>query len=55
MVLSGRLALLALLAAVVVGVAAPSSTGVLAATGALLLLALVDAGLAGAVRPLRCV
>nr|WP_240759805.1 DUF58 domain-containing protein [Phytoactinopolyspora endophytica] len=50
--MSGRLALLALLATVVVGVTAPSSAGVLLATGVLLVLAVSDAALAGAVRPL---
>ncbi|NEE02478.1 DUF58 domain-containing protein [Phytoactinopolyspora halotolerans] len=52
MVVTGRLALLALLAVVVVGVAAPSAAGVLAATGVLLMLAAADTVLAGAVRPL---
>ncbi|NED97296.1 DUF58 domain-containing protein [Phytoactinopolyspora alkaliphila] len=53
MVLSGRLALLAVIAAVVVGVVAPSATGVLTATLVLAVLAVTDAALAAAVRPLR--
>ncbi|NDL58567.1 DUF58 domain-containing protein [Phytoactinopolyspora mesophila] len=53
MVLSGGVALLAALAAVVVGVAMPTFTGILAATGVVLLIVVVDAALAGPVRPLR--
>lgn len=53
MVVTGRAGALAAVGAVVVGVASPSATGVLATTAAVLVLALVDAGLAGAVRPLR--
>jgi len=52
MALTGRLGLLAILAAVVVGVAAPSWAGVLAATGGLLALAAVDLALAASPRAL---
>jgi uncharacterized protein (DUF58 family) len=50
--LTGRLALLALAAAVVVGVLAPSGTGLLVVTLGLLALAAVDLSLAGPVRSL---
>ncbi|NHC13040.1 DUF58 domain-containing protein [Motilibacter deserti] len=53
MALTGRTPLLALLGALVVGLAAPSWAGVLLVTLAVLVLAAVDAALAGAVRPLE--
>ncbi|WP_166356231.1 DUF58 domain-containing protein [Phytoactinopolyspora limicola] len=53
MVLSGTVALLAALAAVAVGVVAPTAAGVLVATGVVLALAVVDALLAGSIRTLR--
>lgn len=53
MALTGRLGLLAVLAAVGVGLLAPSGWGVLAATAGLLLLAGVDLALAASVRRLR--
>jgi uncharacterized protein (DUF58 family) len=53
MVLSGRLALLAVIAVVVVGAAAPTAEGVLTATAVLAALSVVDTALAAAVRPLR--
>ncbi|MGH8777337.1 MAG: DUF58 domain-containing protein [Jiangellaceae bacterium] len=53
MALTGRAALLALLGALVVGLAAPSAAGVLVVTGVVLALVLVDVALAGPVRPLR--
>ena len=53
MVLTGRAALLAVLGSLVVAVAMPSTTGVLAVSGAIVLLALVDVAAAGAIRPLR--
>ena len=53
MVLTGRAALLAVVGAVVVAVAIPSTVGVLAVTGVILLLVLVDVVAAGAIRPLR--
>jgi uncharacterized protein (DUF58 family) len=51
--LTGRLALLAAAAAVVVGVLAPTGWAVLVATAGLLVLAAVDVALAGPVRPLQ--
>ena len=53
MVLTGRAALLAALGALVVGFAVPSLTGVLVVSGVVLALCVVDAALAGPVRPLR--
>ena len=53
MVLTGRTALLAALGAGVVGLAAPSATGVVVVTTFVLALAALDAALAGPVRPLR--
>jgi uncharacterized protein (DUF58 family) len=53
MVLTGRAGLLAVLGSLVVAVAMPSTTGVLAVSGAIVLLALVDVAAAGAIRPLR--
>ena len=52
MALTGRLGLLAVAAAVVVGVLAPSGTGLLLVTLALVLLVVVDVALAGPVRSL---
>ncbi|MEC3978812.1 DUF58 domain-containing protein [Amycolatopsis sp. H20-H5] len=52
MALSGRLGLIALFGALVVGLLVPSRTGVLAVAGVLLLLVLVDLLLAGTVRGL---
>ncbi|AYY12058.1 DUF58 domain-containing protein [Actinobacteria bacterium YIM 96077] len=52
MVLSGRLALVAVLAAVAVATVAPSAIGVLLATWLILVLGLIDTALAGAVRQL---
>ncbi|SFB51247.1 Uncharacterized conserved protein, DUF58 family, contains vWF domain [Amycolatopsis marina] len=53
MALTGRAGLLALLGAVVVGLAVPSAAGVLAVSGVVLLAVLVDLLLAGSVRGLR--
>ena len=53
MALTGRLALLAAAAAVVVGVLAPTGWAVLVATAGLLVLAAVDVALAGPVRTLQ--
>ncbi len=53
MVLTGRAALLAALGALVVGFAVPSLTGVLVVSGVVLVLCVIDAALAGPVRPLR--
>lgn len=53
MVLSGRLAVLAGLGVIVVGTVAPSAAGVLVTTWVLLVLALVDVALSGAVRAVR--
>ena len=53
MVLTGRAAALAALGAVAVALVAPSAAGVVAVTSVVLLLAVVDTTLAGAVRPLQ--
>ncbi|OXM67246.1 DUF58 domain-containing protein [Amycolatopsis vastitatis] len=53
MAVTGRLGLLALFGALVVGLLVPSDTGILAVGGALLVLVVVDLVLAGSVRPLR--
>ena len=53
MALTGRVALLAALGALVVGLAAPSMVGVLVVSGILLTTSLVDVALAGPVRPIR--
>jgi uncharacterized protein (DUF58 family) len=53
MVLTGRAALLAALGALVVGFAVPSMAGVLVVSAIVLVLCVVDATLAGPVRPLR--
>jgi uncharacterized protein (DUF58 family) len=53
MVLTGRAALLAALGAVIVGLAVPSMAGVLVVSGVVLMLCVIDAVLAGPVRPLR--
>jgi uncharacterized protein (DUF58 family) len=50
MILTGRLALVALPGVMIVGFAVPTFNGVLLVTGALIALALVDAGLAASVR-----
>lgn len=52
MVLTGRVAVLAALGAVVVAVALPSATGVLVVTGVVLAVAVADAALAGSPRAL---
>ncbi|MEV6624048.1 DUF58 domain-containing protein [Amycolatopsis sp. NPDC051106] len=52
MAVTGRLGLLALFGALVVGLLVPSTTGILAVGGVLLLLVLADLVLAGGVRPL---
>src|SRR5436190_20178744 len=53
MAVTGRLGLLALFGALVVGLRVPSDTGLLAAGGLLLVLVVADLVLAGSVRPLR--
>lgn len=53
MVLTGRAALLAAVGALVVGFAVPSMAGVLVVSGAVLALCVIDAILAGPVRPVR--
>ena len=53
MAVTGRLGLLALFGALVVGLLVPSDTGLLAAGGVLLVLVVADLVLAGSVRPLR--
>ncbi|MCR6486559.1 DUF58 domain-containing protein [Amycolatopsis sp. OK19-0408] len=52
MAVTGRLGLLALFGALVVGLLLPSTTGILAVGGVLLVLVVVDLVLAGGVRPL---
>src|SRR4051795_10404305 len=52
MAVTGRLGLLALFGALVVGLLLPSDTGILAVGGVLLVLVVVDLVLAGSVRPL---
>ncbi len=53
MVVTGRAALLAVIAALAVGVAVPSALGVIVVTAIVLVLCAVDVALAGAVRPLQ--